>query len=146
MLRLPNGYAISAVPGQHVADAWPVVAEMIDSAAEQAWGYNSADVLSRIATGECTLWIIEHDMNIKGALVTEFVSYPRCRALSIWMLGGSDFRYWKQCIASLESFAKYNGCDFITCMARPGLMKLISDLGFKKQLITGVLALDKRMH
>lgn len=146
MLRLPNGYAISAIPQDCLGDAWLVVRGMIDEAADQAWGYRADDVLARLSFGECTLWIIEKDMTVKAAIVTEFVSYPRSKALSIWMLGGVEFRHWKECIASLESYAKAHGCDFITGMGRPGLMKLIGDLGFKKMLVTGVLPLDKRTH
>lgn len=146
MLRLPNGYAISAIPQNCLGDAWIVVREMIDSAADQAWGYRAGDVLSKLLMGEATLWIIEKDLEVKAAIVTEFVQYPRSKALSIWMLGGAEFRYWRDCIASLESYAKANNCDFITGMGRPGLMKLIGDLGFKKMLVTGILPLDKRMH
>jgi hypothetical protein len=146
MLTLRNGYTISMVPRELIGESWFAVRRFLYEAVEQAWGYDLDDVLQRLYKEECCLWVLEKDMKIQACVVTEIINYPQGRALNIWLLGGEDFKEWKDCIASLESYARHYRCDFITGMARPGLMKLIRDLGFTKTLVTGVKTLDQRTH
>lgn len=146
MLRLDNGYAISAVPCQMVGEAWPAVHHLLKAALDEGWGFEPADIFQRIAQGECQLWLVEKDMFIKAAIVTEVLHYPQMRTLNIWLLAGTEFKEFKAAIASLESYARHNGCTGMEATGRPGLQKLIKDLGFSKARVTFVKPLSLTTH
>lgn len=145
-MRLPNGHAISAVPIPMLSEAWPLVMRWIDDALEHAWGYNSSDVLQKLMEGTCMLWVIEKDYDLKGAVVTEVVCYPRCKTLHIWLTGGADFQEWKECIAELEMYAKYQNCQLIEAAGRPGLQRLLKDLGFNVPRVLAAKKVDYISH
>lgn len=146
MLRLDNGYAISAVPSNMVGEAWPAVHHLLKSALDEGWGFEPADVFQRIAQGQVQLWVVEHDMNIKAAIVTEILDYPQLKTLNIWLLAGENFKEFREAIASLESYARHHGCKAMECTGRPGLQKLIQGLGFNRPRITFVKPIDLTTH
>ena len=78
------------------------------------------------------IWIIMGQSVYCGVCVTEFVQYPRFRALRITALAGSKFNEWKHYEAVLESFANANLCRRIEAYARPGMAKMLLKEGYRE--------------
>lgn len=146
MMRLENGYVVSAVPTQMADEAWPAVCFWIEEAVKYGIGYQPLDVLAKLKSGMALLWIVEHNFEIVGACVTEVITYPRCNSLWIWLLGGADFKQWKDCIAELEMYARHNKCDYIEASGRPGLSRVLKDLGFEIPRIQCAKRVDPITH
>lgn len=146
MLRLQTGHAISAVPTGMVAEAWPLVAEFLQDALDHAWGFGLDDIRLKLIKGDATLWVIEKDMVLVAAVVTEICYYPKCRALNIWLTGGEGFNQWKDCIASLEGYSRMNGCEVIEATGRPGLQRILKSLGFNVPRVVCAKFVDKVTH
>lgn len=146
MMRLPNGHAISAVPLNIVQDAWPVVRGWINEALEAAWGYDENDVYLKLLRGDCLLWLIEKDMHVVAAVVTEISIYPRCKSLNIWLTGGAGFQEWKECLAALEGYGRQNQCEILEATGRPGLQKILKSLGFNVPRVMCAKKIDSVTH
>lgn len=146
MTRLENGYAVSAIPTEMADEAWPAVVHLLQDALDYGYGFRAEDVLAKIKQGLATLWVIEKDMNIAGACVTEVAVYPRCNTLYVWLLGGADFQQWKECVAALEMYARHNKCDYIEMVARSGFKRLMADLGFNAPRVLCAKKIDHSTH
>lgn len=146
MTRLENGYTISAVPTQMADEAWPAVKPMLEEALKLGFGFQPEDVLGKLQQGTAVLWVIEKDMTIMGACVTEVAVYPRCNSLFIWLLGGADFQQWKETLAALEMYARHNKCDYIEAVGRWGFKKTLTDLGFDSRRIMYTRKIDHSTH
>lgn len=143
---LENGYNVSAVPTQMAEEAWPAVQHLLVEALEYGFGYMPEDVLAKIKQGMATLWVIEKDMQIVAACVTEIVVYPRCNSLFIWLLGGADFQEWKEALASLEMYARHNRCEYMEAVGRIGMKRMLADLGFNSPRALCAKKIDHSTH
>lgn len=72
------------------------------------------DVLAMILAGKLTLWA-----NDGAAMVTEFVDYPRLRAVNVFICGGAIEPMWAVETQVIED-AKAKGCTRITGGGRKG--------------------------
>lgn len=143
---LQNGYNVSAVPTQMADEAWPAVVHLLQEALDLSFGYSAEDVLAKIKQGMATLWVIEKDMQIVAACVTEIAVYPRCNSLFVWLLGGADFQQWKEALTSLEMYARHNNCDYIEAVGRIGMKRLLADVGFNTPRALCVKKVDHSTH
>lgn len=146
MMRLQSGYAVSAVPASMADEAWPIVRSFISEALQYAWGYTPEHVLLKIRAGQATLWVVEKDMDIKAAAITEILEYPTCKTLNIWVLAGSEFWEWKDLLAVAEAYGRQNGCEWIECTGRPGLQRLLKDEGFNVPRVVCAKKLNNTLH
>lgn len=146
MTRLENGYNVSAVPTEMAQEAWPAVAHLLQEALDYGFGYMPEDVLAKLRQGLATLWVIEKDMNIVAACVTEIITYPRCNSLFIWLLGGADFKEWKEAMTALEMYARHNRCDYMETAGRMAWKRLLGDLGFNSPRAICVKKVDHSTH
>lgn len=91
------------------------------------------DIVAGLYVGRYHLWIAE-----RGAIVTEFVTYPRLKALNFFLVGGN-----LEAVLALEpgivAFARENGCKRVICAGRKGWERVLKDyapawLGLRKDI------------
>jgi hypothetical protein len=78
------------------------------------------------------LWIAFDDEKIKGAVVTNFMHYPKKKYLCMTFCGGVELDKWKDpMLKLLQHFAHDTHCDGIEATARLGWTKIFKDDGHK---------------
>lgn len=88
--------------------------------------HNVDDVLQQIATGELQLW-----PGKDSVLITQIITYPRKRALHIFLAGGNQ-RELKEMNDPVVQWAKAQGCTTITLTGRLGWSRSeIREIGFE---------------
>ena len=69
---------VSLVPPQMVEQVWPSVERYLADSAEYTYGrYTVDDIKDTITDYDHHLWIAFNDSVIKGAVVTNIITYPR---------------------------------------------------------------------
>ncbi len=123
---------VSLVPAEHAAQVWPAIAEYVAKAVKFTSGkYEPEDVLDLVVQYKYPLWIAFDDTDIKGAVITRFIDYPRKKYLFLEFCGGQDGFSWKEPMLSvLRSWAKDNGCDGIEGAGRAGWQKVFKMDGY----------------
>jgi len=124
---------VSMVPPDHVFQCWDKVEKYLEGAAQYTHGrYEVGDILDCITDYDHTLWIAFDDEEIKGAVVTNIMTYPRKKYLSLVFCGGVELDEWKDdMLKLLQCWAYDNNCDGIEATARPGWLKIFKDDGHK---------------
>ena len=121
----------SFVPKEHVDLCWGQIEEYLKGAADYTHGrYEVNDIYWAIVDYDHHLWIAFDDQQIKGAVVTNIVNYPRKRYLCMSFRGGVELEKWKDpMLKMLQHWAFDNHCDGIEATARPGWAKIFKDDG-----------------
>ena len=124
---------VSMVPNEYVDKVWPDIKDYLAGAAEYTYGrYTVEDIYDCLKEYEYTLWIAFNEEGIKGAVVTNFIFYPKKKYLVMTFCGGKDFEQWKEPIIKLlQHWAYDNGCDGLEAAARFGWSKVLKDCGYK---------------
>lgn len=135
---------VSLVPPEYVLDVWPAVVGYVAKATKYSSGkYEPEDVLRLVTDYNYPLWIAFDDEQIKGAVITRFIEYPRKKCLFLEFCGGIDGFSWKDAMLStLRRWAKDNGCDGIEATGRLGWKKIFESDGYKPTLQNFELALN----
>jgi len=122
---------VSLVPREHVNRCWDDVKDFLAKAADYTHGrYEVDDIYDAIIDYDHTLWIAFDDMGFKGAVVTNFVHYPKKKYLCMVFCGGEDLKDWKDpMLKLLQCWAHDNYCDGIEATARMGWTKIFKDDG-----------------
>jgi hypothetical protein len=107
-----------------VFETWSRAREHLLDAIEQTNGtHNEDDVLLMLLNGThgSKLWLFE-----KSALITEFINFPRLKALNVWLVGG-DLDELRTVEPQLIEYAKQNQCIRISGGGRFGWSRVRSD-------------------
>ena len=124
---------VSMVPLEHVDACWKDVEKYLEGAAEYTHGrYTVDDIYDCVKEYDHTLWIAFNELGIKGAVVTNFVHYPRKKYLVMTFCGGEQLDQWKDpMLKLLQHWAFDNQCDGIEATARPGWARIFKNDGHK---------------
>jgi hypothetical protein len=135
---------VSMVPAQYLDQCWPKIEGYIEKAAEYTYGrFTASNIYDLVIDGDYELWIAFNGADIKGAVVTNVVTYPQRKLLCMQFCGGEDLASWKDpMLMLLRRFAKDVGCDGIESTARPGWAKIFQNDGFSAHWVTFELPLD----
>ena len=83
------------------------------------------------------MWIAYDDAVFKGLVVTEIVTYPQRKLLSMHFCGGIELKEWKDpMLKLLQRYGKDMGCDGIESVGRPGWGKVFEKDGYKALWVT----------
>lgn len=123
----------SAVPVDHVLFVWPKIVHHIDAVCKYTKGrFETQDVLDAILGGDHILWIAFEGEHIKGAVVTNFLYYPRAKYLGCPFVTGDDFPSWKYpMFRLLQRWAKDNDCVGLESSARLGWSRVFKEDGYE---------------
>lgn len=124
---------VSMVPKEHVKGCWDQVKDHLAKAAEYTYGrYEVDDILDAILDYDHVLWIAFDEEGVKGAVVTNFMHYPKKKYLGMVFCGGIELEKWKeQMLKILQHWAYDNQCDGIESTGRPGWAKIFQNDGHK---------------
>ena len=133
---------VSLVPPQYVDTCWGKIQGFVEKAADYTYGRYTADnIYDMVKEGDYQLWIAFNGQ-IKGAVVTNIMTYPQRKLLAMQFCGGEELKEWKDPMLSLlRRFAKDTGCDGIESTARPGWAKIFQDDGYSANWVTFELPL-----
>lgn len=123
----------SLVPLEKVDACWPAIKEYMEGAAKYTYGrYAADDIYDCIKEYDYNLWVAFDDSGIKGAVVTNFIHYPKKKYLVLVFCGGVKLKEWKdQMLSLLQHWAFDSGCDGIESTGRPGWSKIFENDGHK---------------
>lgn len=121
------------VPREHLAALWPQVLPHVAAALERdAFGrFLPHDVLAALAKGHAKLWISwdEEARVAEAAMVTEILAFPRCRECHVMLIGGRNMDRWLEpFFATLEAYARAQGCAQVSGMGRRGWERVMARL------------------
>lgn len=122
---------VSLVLREHVDKCWGEVKGFLEGAAEYTHGrYDIDDIYDAIMDYDHNLWVAFDNFGFKGAVVTNFVHYPKKKYLCMVFCGGEDLKDWKDpMLKLLQCWAHDNQCDGIEATARMGWTKIFKDDG-----------------
>jgi hypothetical protein len=129
---------VSLVPVGYIEDVWPKIEEYMAGAAKYTYGrFDAEDIHQGLYTKPQQLWVaFTKDNFVKGAVVTEVLTYPKMRTLVMHFTGGIDLKEWKpDMLEILQRFAKENGCAVIESYGREGWGKVFQNDGFKSRFM-----------
>ena len=124
---------VSVVPYEHVQELWPQVVSYIKLATDYSYGrFEPEDVLDQLVQKQYLLWIAFEGSDIRGAVVTNIVQYPRKKYLYLMFCGGEGGFDWKETMLdTLRCWAYDNQCDGIEANGRLGWSKIFKADGYK---------------
>jgi hypothetical protein len=139
---------VSMVPKQYVDACWPKIESFLEKAADYTYGrYTVDDIHDSIVEYDHELWVAFEDDKIKGAVVTNFVTYPKRKMLCMSFCGGVDLKDWKDpMLALLQRYARDTGCDGIEATARRGWAKVFQLDGYESNWVTFELPVEGVRH
>ncbi len=129
---------VSMVPPQYVDTCWKTIEPYMEKAAKYTYGrYTSDDIYDSLKEYDHHLWVAFNGSEIKGAVVTNIITYPRRKVLCMSFCGGVELKEWKDPMLDLlKRFAKDSGCDGIEATARRGWAKVFENDGYKGHWVT----------
>jgi hypothetical protein len=139
---------VSMVPAPHVDTCWKQVEPFLDRAADFTFGrYTVDDIYDSVKDYDYHLWVAFEDKKIVGAVVTNFVVYPKRKVLCMSFCGGERLKEWKDpMLKLLQRFAWDMGCDGIEATARRGWAKVFQNDGYKSNWVTFELPVEGAHH
>lgn len=82
--------------------------------------YLACDLTAMLVAGKVQLWLALDGPEIACVMITEIVSYPRCRELRCLGLVGHQFRRWAHLLGAIEIAAKQHfGCTKMAAVHPP---------------------------
>lgn len=139
---------VSMVPTEYIDTCWSKISAFLDKAAHYTYGrYTVDDIYDSITDYGYHLWVAYEGEEFKGAVVTNFMTYPKRKVLCMSFCGGKDLVKWKNpMLEILQRFARETGCDGIEAAARPGWAKVFQADGYKTNWVTFELPLEGVQH
>jgi hypothetical protein len=124
---------ISIVPTEYVDTCWEKIRTYMEGAAKYTYGrYTADDIKDSITQYDHHLWVAFEGTDIKGAVVTNFMFYPRRKYLSLVFCGGMELKTWKgPMLETLQRFARDTNCNGIESTGRRGWAKVFKNDGYK---------------
>lgn len=125
---------VSLITNDVVDSVWPQIEPFMEKAAEYTYGrYTADDILDSIKQYDHHLWVaFGDDLQMRGAVVTRFIQYPRKKYLDLTFLGGDEGLTWKDpMLKILQHWAYDNECDGIESSGRLGWSRIFRDDGYK---------------
>jgi hypothetical protein len=79
------------------------------------------------------LWV-KIQGKVEGAFITKIAQYPQKNILVVLLLGGDNFKEWKnEADKLLLAFGKENNCKYVELFGRKGWSRELSNIGYKEQ-------------
>ncbi len=102
---------------------WARCAPWLDAALARDGGFFALeDVAAAIGRGEAQFW-----PGKRSAIVTQFWTFPRARALHFWLAGGDLSEITDQMQPVIEAWARDQGCQRSIIAGRRGWLKALPD-------------------
>lgn len=132
---------VTWVNRQDAEKIWPSVEPYLVSALKR-WlpVYFPCDLLDMVKKDEAQLWIVTNNKEKKlyGAALSQIIPYPRARVLNLFLLGGKDWKKWKDdWSGAIKVFARSQNCEIIQAIGRRGWSAMPE--AFESAVITNLI-------
>lgn len=120
------------MPAADVDAVWPLVEPLIAAATARSRGKEDAEsIRAGLRTRELQLWIAAWRDAIMALAVTEIVRHPRKTCCRIRICTGRGRQAWQHHLATIERWARANGCQAMELVARPGWSRVLARHGYE---------------
>lgn len=113
---------------------WRACTPMLDRALsyDAMGGYRLADIKAEVEEGRAHFWRwpMEIDLQPTACAVTNFVNYPRAKALNYWLLGG-DMQGLRDMLPLVEQWGLMQGCSVFMGEGRRGFERAFAQDGYR---------------
>ncbi len=128
--------AFGIVRAESLPEWWPHVAPLVALACARSSGkFEPADVARAAAASRFQLWVGTDEADpslVRVMLLTRLLPYPRLLACEVLACVGDDRPDWEDHLATVEAWAKAQGCALMQPIARPGWERVLAKRGYKK--------------
>lgn len=126
-------FAITQFSYEEFLSFWPKLQKELHTI-RPMWRHWSEDyILTAMATGELNFWGCGSPPNAEFVFFTQVHVYPTLRVLTIPLAFGKFTPEITPLVdATMESFARIQGCDEIEIRGRPGWVSEFRKIGFKE--------------
>jgi hypothetical protein len=95
--------------------------------------YSIEDIQNACKSKDMQLWV-KIQGKVEGAFITKIAQYPQKNILVVLLLGGDNFKEWKnEADKLLLAFGKENNCKYVELFGRKGWSRELSNIGYKEQ-------------
>jgi len=107
---------------------WPRISAWIITALDYGSGrYTVADIYAAIGNKKMVVFVLYQGDEATAVCVTEIISYPAKKAISIVIMVGKRRHEWLHYLKHIEAFGRDRGCQIIEAWARPGWERVLTD-------------------
>lgn len=127
---------IQGIQSTEIDKWWEHVEPLITKALKHGVGeYKAEDIRQACEERRMQLWV-HADENSRGVFVTQVLNYPQMSILLVLLLGGTNFKEWREEADDLLTrFAKDKGCKYIELFGRKGWGKgFLNEINYKEQV------------
>jgi|TARA_R110000744_G_scaffold44832_2_gene99839 hypothetical protein len=124
---------IAGITSDKIDDVWDRCSKFIEMGINHSQcELSTMDYYDRLVNQEMQLWVVyDEEKQIKCALTTEVIEYPRKKVCRIVSLGGRNLDEWvERWLDILERWAEENDCDSIETYCRKGFIKKLEKFGY----------------
>lgn len=114
---------------------WPYVLPYLEKGLPYLDGkYDLLDIKKLCLDNAMQLWVIynEADVEVKGIVLTELLTYPQSLRAGIFLVAGDDLDQVMQHLDTIINWARNNNADSIELYGRPGWEKILKKYEFEK--------------
>lgn len=126
-------YHIRGIPANLIDRFWPLCEAYVKRGLDHTRGeFTAEDVKAYCKDRILQLWLVSEGERIVAAATTEIIIYPQRKHCRVATLGGSKAVEWTALlVATLEAWAKEQGCDALEAFVRRGFVPTLNEHGFK---------------
>lgn len=122
---------LAGVGAEDIPLAWPMVQEFIETACQTTRGrWTPESIFDGLTDRRLQLWVAIQDTSsgkcrITACAVTEINNYPGKKVCTVMFGCGDGRENWQHHMATIEAWAREQGCNAIEAVARKGWAKLL---------------------
>ena len=125
-------------------EAWDAFGKLIEPVMQHTADYTVQNVVDNVRSGDMQGWAIVEDEQCVGAIATRVCTFESGLVACTVVAAGTSktkFSYsdWRGIIATIEGFAKHNGCDIVRIAGRAGWAKVLPEYD------TSYVCIEKRV-
>ncbi len=126
-------FKVRGIPAPVLDRFWPLAEPYIKRALDHTRGeFTPADIKAYCKDRVIQLWLVSENERVIAAATTEIITYPRNKHCRVVTLGGSRAVEWTQLLfATLDEWAKEQGCDAMEAFVRKGYVPVLANYGYK---------------
>ncbi len=127
---MPAVPPLVGIPATEIDAVWPLVAPILHAACRRGRGKETpADIRGALTERDLQLWLV-WDGGVAALAITEIVRHPCKSCCRIRFCTGRGRQAWQHHIATIECWAKANGCAAMELIARPSWSRPLKEHGY----------------
>lgn len=133
------------VPVSQVDTYWPICRNYLEKAVSDRLNiYTIDDYYQPLKKGELTLWVVEKEEKVIGAVLTSIDTGSAGSICSVHSLGGEHFKEWSSLFdQEITAHARAHRCLAIESITRDAFQRILPDLVRTGSVYTRLLEHDK---